>query len=79
MSEVRNGKQKEPKYIYLGIFMAVRNCINILILYGLEVLHCHIPYIRTFYVYVRNNILGVTKRTRSTANILVAPKMSTVR
>ena len=40
--------------IYIAkYFMAFRNCINIFVLYGLDVLHGHIPYIRTlFYVYV---------------------------
>ena len=36
-----------PKY-----FMAVRSCINIFVL-GLKVLYWHIPYKRTFYIYVR--------------------------
>ena len=35
-------------------FVAVRNCINIVALYGLEVLHRHMPYMRTTYIYVRN-------------------------
>ena len=52
-------------------FMAVENCTNIYVLCGLEVLHGYIPYICTFYVYLHNHTLRVTKRTRS--------QMSTVR
>ena len=39
---------------FLEYFMAVRNCINIFVLYGLAVLHGHKTYIRTIYVYLRN-------------------------
>ena len=28
MNEVRNGEQKEQKYLYFDFFMAVRDCIN---------------------------------------------------
>ena len=44
-----------PKY-----FMAVRNCINIFVLYGLDVLHRHISiYVRltlSMYVFFINDI-----------------------
>ena len=34
----------------LKYFMAVRNCIDYFVPYRLEVLHWHIPYIRTFKI-----------------------------
>ena len=34
--------------------MVVRNFIDIFVLYGLKVLHCHITYIGAFYVYLLN-------------------------
>ena len=35
-----NGEQNDQIYIISNYFMAVRNCINISVLYGLEVRLC---------------------------------------
>ena len=40
MNEVRNGEQKEHKYLYFEILMAVRNCINIFVLCQLKIRLC---------------------------------------